>query len=136
MAFWTMTPNGQRVRVVPAHRAYAAAITEDDPLTPEDSERLGAALRERDRSMGYAVHYGPGDAPICGEEPMGADWSDEPESVAGCDDCLELAEEDLDDHNDYQGRCLHCREMITAKGGGQWRRAVRQPCPHCGRPGW
>ena len=101
MALWTMTLDGQRLLVVPAHRAYAAAMTEGDPLTPEDSERLRAAFRERDRSMGYAVHYGPGDGPLCGDEPMGMHWSDEPESVVGCDECLELAEEDLADDNDY-----------------------------------
>ena len=28
MALWTMTPDGQRVLVVPAHGAYAAAMTE------------------------------------------------------------------------------------------------------------
>ena len=67
---------------------------------------------------------------------MGAHCSDEPESVAGCEDCLELVAEDLADDYDYQGRCLHCRQVITAKGGVQWRRAVRRPCPHGGRPGW
>ena len=63
-------------------------------------------------------------------------WSDEPESVAGCDNCLELAAEDLSDGNDHQGRCLHCRQAITAKGGVEWHRVVRRPCPHCGRQGW
>ncbi len=38
---------------------------------------------------------------------MGAHCSDEPESVAGCEDRLELVAEDLADDNDYQGRCLH-----------------------------
>ena len=52
MALWTMTPNGQRVLVVPAHRSYAAAMTEDNPLVPEGSERLKAALKEKDRNMG------------------------------------------------------------------------------------
>ena len=53
MALWTMTPVGERVLVVPAHRAYAAAMTEDDPLTPgDDSERRKADLREKDRGMG------------------------------------------------------------------------------------
>ena len=136
MALWTMTPEGERVLLVPAHRACAAAMTEDNPLTPEDSERLKADLRDKDRSMGYPIHYGPGEVPLCGEDPVGAHWADEPESVVGCDECLELAEEDLGDGNDYQGRCLHCREPITANGGVQWRRAVRRPCPHCGRSGW
>ena len=53
MALWTMTPDGEWVLVVPAHRAYAAAMTEDDPLAPEDSERLKAALREKDRGTGH-----------------------------------------------------------------------------------
>ena len=73
-----MTPNGQRVLVVPAHRSYAAAMTEDNPLVPEGSERLKAALKEKDRNMGRPVHYGPSKVPLCGEEPVGAYWSDEP----------------------------------------------------------
>ena len=83
--------------------------------------------------MGHAVHYGPEEAPLCGEEPVRAHWSDEPEAVAGCDDCLDLADEDRADDNEYQGRCLHCRQAITAKGSVQWRGAVRRPCPHCGQ---
>ena len=72
MALWTMTPDGERVLVVPAHRAYAAAMTEDDPFTTEESARLKAALRrEGSHNMGRPVHYGPGKAPLCGEEPVG-----------------------------------------------------------------
>ena len=41
--------------------------------------------------MGHAVHYGPGDVPLRGEDPVGAHWTDKSEAVAGCDDCLELA---------------------------------------------
>ena len=117
MALWTMTPDGERVLVVPAHRAYAASMPEDDLLTTEESARLKVALREKDRNIGCPVHYGPGKDPLCGEEPVGTYWSDEPESVVGCDGCLELVAEDLADNNDYQGRCLHCREPIAAKGG-------------------
>ena len=101
MALWTMTPDGERVLVVPAHRAYAAAMTENAPPHRRESERLKAALREKDRSMGHPIHYGPGEVPLCGVDPVGAHWADEPESVVGCDDCLELATEDLDDHNGY-----------------------------------
>ena len=54
----------------------------------------------------------------------------------GCAKCLELVEEDLQDENDYRGHCLHCREEITAQGGMEWRRVVRQPCPQCGQAGW
>ena len=136
MALWTMTPDGEHVLVVSAHRAYAAAMTENDPFTAEESQRLMAALREKDRDMGHPIHYGPRKAPLCGEEPVGTYWADEPESVVGCEDCLELVAEDLADDNDYQGRCLHCRQVITAKGGVQWRRAVRRSCPHCGQQGW
>ena len=60
----------------------------------------------------------------------------DPELVRGCGDCLELVAEDLSDQNTYMGRCLHCNQEIHAKGGVAWRRAVRNPCPHCGRPGW
>ena len=33
-------------------------------------------------------------------------------------DCLELAAENLDEDNEYRGRCLHCRQEISALGGG------------------
>ena len=57
------------------------------------------------------VHYAPGDRPICGNESPYAVYTEEPDKVAGC------------------------RE-ITATGSVEWRRVVRRPCPHCGRPGW
>ena len=82
------------------------------------------------------VHYGPGCRPLCGEEDSEALHTEDPRQVAGCTDCLELAAEDLEDSNRYAGRCLHCRETISAVGGVAWRRAVRQPCPHCRRAGW
>ena len=34
MALWTMTSDGERVLVVPANRAYAAAMTEGRPPHP------------------------------------------------------------------------------------------------------
>lgn len=83
-----------------------------------------------------AVHYAPGGSPLCGEEVVGALCTGEPGAVAGCADCLELAVEDLNDRDFHQGTCLHCWEKVRAEGGVEWRRAVRRPCPHCGRPGW
>ena len=83
-----------------------------------------------------SIHYGPGDRPLCGAESWTALHSDDPAQVRGCPDCLELVEEDLGDKNHYAGRCLHCRQAIEAQGGVAWRRAVRQPCPHCGKAGW
>ena len=82
------------------------------------------------------VHYGPGDRPLCGNESPFAVYTDDPHQVVGCADCLELVAEDLNDNNHYAGHCLHCKEPITAVGGVVWRRTVRRPCPHCGRPGW
>ena len=82
------------------------------------------------------VHYGPGYRPLCGEEDEVTVHTDDPHQVAGCDDCLELVAEDLNDNNHYTGHCLHCRGQISAIGGVAWRRVVRRPCPHCGRPGW
>ena len=82
------------------------------------------------------VHYGPGDRPLCRNESVTAVYTDDPHQVQGCEDCLELVVEDLQDHNAYLGRCLHCRREISAQGGVQWRRVVRRPCPHCGKPGW
>ena len=79
------------------------------------------------------IHYGPGDRPLCGNESPFAAYTDEPKQVASCQDCMELVAEDPDTH--YGGYCLHCRREITAQGGVEWRRAVRRPCPHCGRAG-
>ena len=85
---------------------------------------------------GGAVHYAPGDRPLCGGDSMTAVYSSDPHQVTGCADCLELVAEDLQDHNHYDGHCLHCRGEITAQGGVEWRRVVRAPCPHCGTKGW
>ena len=83
------------------------------------------------------IHYGPGDRPLCGNESPFAIYTHETDQVAGCDDCLELVAEDLQDQDtQYGGHCLHCRREITATGSVDWRRVVRRPCPHCGKPGW
>ena len=83
------------------------------------------------------VHYGPGDRPLCGDESPYAAHTDDSHQVAGCQDCLELVAEDLQDPDTrYGGHCLHCRREITATGSVEWRRVVRRPCPHCGRAGW
>ena len=82
------------------------------------------------------VHYAPGDRPLCGNDSMTAVYTDDPNQVAGCAEYLELVVEDLQGHNDYRGRCLYCRQEITAQGGVEWHRAVRRPCPHCKRPSW
>ena len=82
------------------------------------------------------VHYGPGESPLCGEEFDLAVLTDDPSQVVGCNECLELVAEDLRDQNHYAGRCLHCKQSITAVGGVAWRRVVRRPCPYCGQRGW
>ena len=83
------------------------------------------------------VHYGPGNQPLCGDEDELAQHTQDPHQVAGCEECRELALEDLQDPDTrHGGFCLHCRREITAQGGVEWRRVVRRPCPHCGRPGW
>ena len=48
---------------------------------------------------GRVIHYGPGDRPLCGSESMTAAYTDDPNAVAGCHDCLKLVAEDLEDHN-------------------------------------
>ena len=101
--------------------------------TKHMNERQPAAMNG---SEGRNVHYGPGNSPLCGEEDELAAHTDDPHQVVGCDDCLELVAEDLNDNNEYRGRCLHCGEQVSATGGVAWRRVVRRPCPHCGRPGW
>ena len=57
MELWTMTLDGRRVRMVLAHRAHVAAMTEGEPFTAEQTERLTAALTQMDAMAGYAVHY-------------------------------------------------------------------------------
>ena len=98
----------------------------------------GDRRREESRVVAAAavVHYAPGDSPLCGLEESPEPMTPDPELVRGCGDCLELVAEDLSDRNTYMGRCLHCNQEIHAKGGVAWRRAVRNPCPHCGKPGW
>ena len=75
------------------------------------------------------VHYAPGDRPLCGDDSVTAVYTDEPAGVPGCADCLELVAQDLQDHNDYRGHCLHCRREITAQGGVEWHRVVRRALP-------
>ena len=82
------------------------------------------------------VHYAPdGERPLCGDYCHTV-VSDRPELVRGCEECLQLVAEDLADTNWYHGRCLECHRVISARGGVEWRRAVRRPCPHCGTRGW
>ena len=57
-----------------------------------------------------AIHYEPGGRPLCGAESWLAVYTDDPDQVSGCDDCLELVAEDVGDTNHYAGRCLHCKE--------------------------
>ena len=45
------------------------------------------------------VHYGRATWPLCGEDGLGAAYTDDPHRVAGCDECLELVAEDLADDN-------------------------------------
>ena len=82
------------------------------------------------------VHYAPGYSPLCGSDCPDQILTDDPQGVSGCEPCLDLVSEDLADLNEYMGRCLHCRREIIARGGVEWRRAVRRPCPHCGAAGW
>ena len=68
MTTWRMTPHGRRRWYVPAHRAYAAAMTEGDELTGEESGRLATALREIDVKKAVTgddtVHHAPGNSPL------------------------------------------------------------------------
>ena len=82
------------------------------------------------------VHYATGDQPLCGSESMTRVYTDDPALVAGCADCLELVAEDVDEDNEHWANCLHCQQEISARNGVEWRRVIRAPCPHCGRPGW
>ena len=105
-------------------------------LLGEEDNRARCAVERVTVNNGTTVHYAPGDGPLCGSGCPDGDLTENANDVTGCADCLELAAEDLADHNEYGGRCLHCHREITAQGGVEWRRAVRRPCPHCGRAGW
>ena len=59
-----------------------------------------------------------------GGQSLSVRWTDEPETVAECDDCLELVAEDLADDNEHRGQCLDCRQVISAKD-----EAIRRPWP-------
>ncbi len=81
--------------------------------TPEgfDASPLVDQRPERDYTPdeeGGVVHYAPGDWPLCGNDAVTAVYTDDLNRVQGCKSCLELVEEDLADHNEYLGRCLHC----------------------------
>ena len=67
---------------------------------------------------------------------MAAVYTNEPQQVQPGTCCLELVAQDIENCNDYRGHCLHCQQEISAQSGVEWRRVVRQPCPHCGRPEW
>ena len=120
-----IAPDGTREQVIPSHWARAAATADTPPLTWQEKD-----------VQGQVIHYAPGENPLCGDEDPAALCNDRPERVAGCEYCLTRVSEDLTDDHSYHGTCLHCRGKITAQGGIAWSRAVRTPCPHCGRAGW
>ena len=105
----------------------------DSVTMAEDDRRHGES---RVVAAAAVVHYAPEDSPLCGLEESPKPMTPDPELVRGGGDCLELVAEDLADRNQYVGRCLHCNQEIHAKGGVAWGRAVRNPRPHCGKPGW
>ena len=116
-----------------ANRLWDFASEGVDSLTMAEGDRR----REESRvvAAAHVVHYAPGDSPLCGLEDSPGPMTPDPELVRGCGDCLELVAEDLADRNRYMGRCLHCNQEIHANGGVAWRRAVRNPSPHCGKRG-
>ena len=57
-------------------------------------------------NMMSMVHYAPGDSPLCGSNCPDGALIENPQDVSGCEPCLELAAEDLADHNEYGGHCL------------------------------
>ena len=135
-----MAPDG--APALPALRETRMVTTSKD----YDDSRLNPALLVGEARIGIRsaciygddaiVHYAPSDHPLCGTESLTAVFTDDPALVAGCVDCLELAAEDLVEDNEHWANCLHCQQEIFAQSGVEWRRVVRRPCPHCGKPGW
>ena len=81
------------------------------------------------------IHYAPDDHPLCGTESLTAVFTDDPATVAGCVDCLELAAEDLDEDNEHWANCLHCQQEISAQSGVEWRASSVRPARTAGRRG-
>ena len=157
-ALLAVDPVGQRLVPVEAERLAMASSNNLDTLSQEGELPFGHPGRRSDDTPedfdtsplmdqkpeqndtpdedGGVVHYAPDDRPLCGNDSMTAVYTDDPALVAGCADCLELVAEYLGDDNEHWAHCLHCQQEITAQGGVAWRRAVRRPCPHCGRPSW
>ena len=117
-----------------ANKLWDFASEGVDSFTMAEGDRR--RWESRVAAAAAVVHYAPGDPPLCGLEESPELMTPDPELVRGCGDCLELVAEDLSDRNRYMGRCLHCNQEIHAEGGVAWRRAVRNPCPHCGKPEW
>ena len=130
-----MTTNGSAGDLLSDMQSQADGPERKVDDTPAHFERYEPSPEDARRRD--IVHYGPGNQPLCGDEDELALHTQDPHQVAGCEDCRELALEDLQDpHTRYGGYCLHCRREITATGSVEWRRVVRRPCPHCGEPGW
>ena len=92
---------------------------------------------EPQEAMEPVVHYALAVTPLCNSSPEEQlTVTTDPTMVTGCHDCFLLAFEDMFDTAPQASRCLHCHTKITANGSTQWRRAVRKPCPACGRPDW
>ena len=66
------------------------------PLVDQDQEPDYTPYED-----GGVVHYGPGDSPLCDNDCANAAYTDDPEQVHSCADCLELVAQDLADHNYY-----------------------------------
>ena len=76
--------------------------------------------------LSVTVHYAHGDRPLCGAESWVAITTDNPAAVSGCAACLELVAEDLEDNHEHAGRCLRCRQEVSAPPEG-WRWAAGGP---------
>lgn len=86
--------------------------------------------------LSVAVHYAPGDRPLCGAESWVAITTGNPAAVSGCAACLELVAEDLEDNHEHAGRCLHCRQEIRATRGVEWAAGGPQAMPTLWQGGW
>ena len=100
-----MTTNGSADDLLGDMQSQAEGPERKVDDTPAHFERYEPSPEDARRRD--IVHYGPGNQPLCGDEDELALHTQDPHQVAGCEDCRELALEDLQDpHTRYGGYCL------------------------------
>ena len=77
------------------HRAAQCSEPRPSPANSLDQENLTI------EDVNIKVHYAPGDRPLCSNESINAVYTEDPNQVHVCADCLGLVAEDLQDENEH-----------------------------------